>query len=64
MSGNVKYLTPKKPIAEIIRERAEQAENQNIEIYQAIAGLYEELGAMAEANAALVARVAKLEGGQ
>lgn len=36
---NVKYLTPKKPLSEIARERAEAAEQQNIDIYEAIAGL-------------------------
>lgn len=63
MSAEVKYLTPKKPIAEIARERAEQAEQQNIDIYEAIAGLYEELANLAEQNATLEARVATLEGG-
>lgn len=63
MSAEVKYLTPKKPIAEIARERAEQAEQQNIDIYEAIAGLYEELANLAEQNATLKARVATLEGG-
>ena len=63
MNAAVKYLTPKKPIAEIARERAERAEQQNIDIYEAIAGLYEELASLAEHNAALEARVATLEGG-
>ncbi len=47
------YLTPKKGIAEIARERAEQAERQNIDIYEVLAGLY-----------ALEQRVAQFEGGQ
>lgn len=64
MSEGMKYLTPKKPISAIARERAEQAQMQNIDIYEAIAGLYEELAALAEQNAALEARVAELEGGQ
>lgn len=64
MSEGMKYLTPKKPISAIARERAEQAEMQNIDIYEAIAGLYEELAALAEQNAALEERVAELEGGQ
>ena len=51
---NVKYLTPKKPLSEIARERDEAAEQQNIDIYEAIA----------EENAALAERVTKLEGGQ
>lgn len=61
--SNVKYLTPKKPLSEITRERADQAEEQNIDLYEAIAGLYEELGALAEQNAALEERVTTLEGG-
>jgi cell division protein FtsB len=64
MSEGMKYLTPKKPISAIARERAEQAEMQNIDIYEAIAGLCEELAALAEQNAALEERVAELEGGQ
>lgn len=40
---NVKYLTPKKPLSEIARERAEAAEQQNIDIYEAIAGLFEDM---------------------
>lgn len=51
------YLTPKKDITEIARERAEQAERQNLDIYEVLAGLYEEI-------AALEQRVAQLEGGQ
>ena len=63
MSDNMKYLTPKKPLSAIARERAEQAEAQNIDIYEAIAGLYEELAGLAEQNAALEERVAQLENG-
>ena len=51
------YLTPKKGVAEIARERAEQAERQNLGIYEVLAELYEEI-------AALEQRVAELEGGQ
>ena len=51
------YLTPKKDIAEIARERSEQAERQNLDIYEVLAGLYEEI-------AGLEQRVAQLEGGQ
>lgn len=61
---NVKYLTPKKPLSEIARERAEAAEQQNIDIYAAIAGLFEDMAALTEENAALAERVTKLEGGQ
>jgi cell division protein FtsB len=63
MSEQMKYLTPKKSVSAIARERAEQAEAQNIDIYEAIAGLYEELAGMAEQNAALEERVAQLENG-
>ena len=61
--SNVKYLTPKKNLSEISRERADQAEEQNIDLYEAIAGLYEELATLAEQSAALEERVTKLEGG-
>lgn len=61
---NVKYLTPKKPLSELARERAEAAEQQNIDIYEAIAGLFEDMEALTEENAALAERVTKLEGGQ
>lgn len=64
MSEGMKYLTPKKPLSAIARERAEQAEAQNIDIYEAVAGLFEELADLAEQNAALEERVAALEGGQ
>lgn len=61
---NVKYLTPKKPLSEIARERAETAEQQNIDIYEAVAGLFEDMAALAKENASLAERVTKLEGGQ
>lgn len=64
MNNSVKYLTPKKPLSEIARERADQAEKQNIDIYEAIAGLYEEFANLAEQNAILEERVTTLEGGQ
>lgn len=60
----MKYLTPKKPLAEITRDRVEQAEQQTLDLYEAIAGLYEELGAVMEQNAALEERIKELEGGQ
>ncbi len=56
MSGPVNYLTPKKSLSQIARERAEAAEQQNIDVYEAIAGLYEEVAALTE-------RVGQLEGG-
>lgn len=58
------YLTPKKPLTEIARDRAEQAEQQTLDLYEAVAGLYEELGAVMEQNAALEERIKELEGGQ
>ena len=61
---NLKYLTPKKPLTEIIRERAEEAEQQNIDVYEAIAGLFEDMASLAAETAALTERVNKLEGGQ
>ena len=61
MSQGMKYLTPKKPLSEITREREEQNEAQNIDVYEAIAGLYEEIAALI---AALEQRVAQFEGGQ
>lgn len=64
MSQTVKYLTPKKTLSEIARERAEQAQLQNIDIYEAIAGLYEELAGAYEQIDALTGRIAKLEGGK
>lgn len=51
------YLTPKKGISEIARERAEQIEQQNIDIYEVLAGLFEEIDALEQ-------RVTELEGGQ
>lgn len=56
MSGPVNYLTPKKSLSQIARERAEAAEQQNIDVYEAIAGLYEEIADLTE-------RVEQLEGG-
>lgn len=37
MNQSMKYLTPKMPITEIERQRAEEAEEQNIDLYEAIA---------------------------
>ena len=62
--SEMRYLTPKKPLSEIVREREEQAESQNVNLYEDVAGLYEEIANLAEQNAALEERVAKLEGGQ
>lgn len=54
--SGMKYLTPKKPIAQINRERAEQGEEQNFDLYEAVAGLFEEI-------ADLRAEVEELKGG-
>ncbi len=62
MIEGMKYLTPKKSLSAIARERAEQAETQNIDVYEAIAGLYEEMASLMEQNAALEERVNQLEG--
>lgn len=62
--SKMRYLTPKKPLSEIVREREEQAESQNVNLYEAVAGLYEEIANLAEQNTALEKRVAKFEGGQ
>ena len=51
--SEMRYLTPKKPLSEIVREREEQAESQNVNLYEAVAGLYEEIANLAEQNAAL-----------
>ena len=60
----VNYLTPPKALSQIIRERADQAEEQNVDLYEAIACLYEQLAALEQSNADLKARVKKLEGGR
>ena len=64
MNESMKYLTPKMPITEIERQRAEEAEEQNIDLYEAIAGLYEELIGISETIASLESRIKKLVGGQ
>ena len=46
----MKYLTPKMPITEIERQRAEEAEEQNIDLYEAIAGLFEEVMGLTESE--------------
>ena len=48
MNQSMKYLTPKMPITEIERQRAEEAEEQNIDLYEAIAGLFEEVMGLTE----------------
>ena len=63
MNKSMKYLTPKTLITEIERQRAEEAEEQNIDLYEAIAGLFEELAALEQSNAELKARVEMLEKG-
>ena len=63
MNKSMKYLTPKTLITEIERQRAEEAEEQNIDLYEAIAGLFEELAALEQSNAELKVRVETLEKG-
>ena len=40
MNKAMKYLTPKKPISKIARDRAEEMEERNVDLYEAIAGLF------------------------
>ena len=61
MNKAMKYLTPKKPISRIARDRAEEMEERNVDLYEAIAGLFEELAALEQSNAELKARVEMLE---
>ena len=51
MNKAMKYLTPKKPISKIARDRAEEMEERNVDLYEAIAGLFEELAALEQSNA-------------
>lgn len=37
MNKAMKYLTPKKPISKIARDRAEEMEERNVDLYEAIA---------------------------
>lgn len=63
MNKAMKYLTPKKPISKIARDRAEEMEERNVDLYETIAGLFEELAALEQSNAELKARVEMLEKG-
>ena len=63
MNKAMKYLTPKKPISKIAHDRAEEMEKQNVNLYEASAGLFEELAALEQSNAELKARVEMLEKG-
>lgn len=63
MNKAMKYLTPKKPISKIARDRAEEMEERNVDLYEAIAGLFEELAALEQSNAELKVRVETLEKG-
>ena len=60
MNKAMKYLTPKKPISKIARDRAEEMEERNVDLY---AGLFEELAALEQSNAELKVRVETLEKG-
>ena len=63
MNKAMKYLTPKKPISKIAHDRAEEMEERNVDLYEAIAGLFEELAALEQSKAELKARVEMLEKG-
>lgn len=57
-----KLLNPK-PITEIQQEKEDRAQALTIDLYEAVAGLYEELLAANERIAALEERVNTLTGG-
>ena len=63
MNKAMKYLTPKKPISKSARDRSEVMEDRTVDLYEAIAGLFEELAALEQSNAELKARVEMLEKG-
>lgn len=52
------------PITEIERQRAEEAEEQNIDLYEAIAGLFEEVMGLTEKVSSLESKIKQIEGGQ
>ena len=60
MNKSMKYLTPKM----LITERAEEAEEQNIDLYEAIAGLFEEVVGLTEKVSSLESKIKQIEGGQ
>ena len=64
MNQSMKYLTPKMPITEIERQRADEAEEQNIDLYEAIAGLFEEVMGLTEKVSSLESKIKQIEGGQ
>ena len=64
MNKSMKYLTPKMLITEIERQRAEEAEEQNIDLYEAIAGLFEEVVGLMEKVSSLESKIKQIEGGQ
>ena len=64
MNQSMKYLTPKMPITVIERQRAEEAEEQNIDLYEAIAGLFEEVVGLTEKVSSLESKIKQIEGGQ
>lgn len=64
MNKSMKYLTPKTLITEIERQRAEEAEEQNIDLYEAIAGLFEEVMGLTEKVSSLESKIKQIEGGQ
>lgn len=64
MNKSMKYLTHKTLITEIERQRAEEAEEQNIDLYEAIAGLFEEVMGLTEKVSSLESKIKQIEGGQ
>ena len=63
MNKAMKYLTPKKPISKIARDRAEEMEERNVDLYEAIAGISEQLAALEQSHAEQKPRVEMLEKG-
>ena len=51
--SNFEYLTPQKSLDAISREKADEAQIQNIDLYEAVADLYETAVAVQEINAEL-----------
>lgn len=57
-----KFLV-QKPLSQIEEERQEAAVDRNIDLYEAIAGLSEDLATAQQTIIDLTARIEKLEGG-
>ncbi|HEX2938345.1 MAG TPA: transcription factor [Ruminiclostridium sp.] len=59
----MRYLI-KTPISQIEQQRQDNAADQNVDLYAAIAGLSEDLATAQQTIADLTVRVVKLEGGK